>query len=794
MRRSTFLAALGAALSSRQLALAAGPRVWLATYAHIDPAWRWPAQEGLEQADSTFRSVLRVLAAYPSLRFSETSAAYYHWIRVTDPATYERVRASVARGAWELCGGWWTEADVNIISGESLMRQAYYGQREFHDHWGATATVSMLPDSFGSSANLPAILQAQGFRYHVTGRGAFANGPLPTGAFMWRSLGDASVIAYNNTVPGGTNDVVATVKAAAALDLGYAPLAWFGLGDHGGGPTIDALRAFDTFLHDPQSPRTGFTRLDRYFAGLPAHPGPAVSGEIEGVFPGAFTNAYRIKRANIDAERALLDCETFDVLAALLHVDSPLPDLEELWHVMLLNQHHDTISGTTLRENLESAVDDDRAVENRAHAIAGSILQRIVDRIAHAPSDDAQIVAFNPLAAPVESVFSYPFRLAPGQMPIVLDANGSRVPVQPAFADGPLYDPIPPATLFPARLPALGYTSFRVTGYEPASQPPPAAVPASLQSDVLTVTLDPRSGLPSALAAAGLSASFGNVRFVTVTDTEDTWGSNGLAAAPIFGTFDVQSTRLLEAGPLRWIVRSMFAFRSSHITVTTEVRARERAVRMTIDATWNEPFMRLALETELPGNQARYDIPYGSVVRAASPAIQCGRSFVARAVAGGIAGIVTCGNHGFWGATNGTGVTLLRNTPYSSLDRVDPGATGFVDAGDHRIQLALVLAHDEAELATFSDALARPFPVLWNGVHEGTLPAHISFARVDPAIHVSSLRRTDATIEARINSRRDVRASGRLEVGPYAGTYDIDPYGIRTLRVRNGQFATIVAR
>ena len=325
----------------------------MATYSHIDVAWRWPLQEGLQQSDATFRSVLRVLEAFPQLRFSETSASYYAWVRTTDPATFATIAGLVAQGRWEPIGGWWTEADVNIVSGESLMRQAWYGQREFREHLGVTTAVAFLPDSFGSSANLPAILRAPGFRFYIMGRGTFPDGTVPRGAFTWQSLGDSSILNYYNPVSGGRDDGIATVEDAAKL--GGDLLVWFGLGDHGGGPTMESVGALVSYLKTPVAPKVTFTLMEPYLHTLGA-PGITRTGEIEGVFPGAYTNCYEMKRSIVDAERALIDCERFDVLAALCGVELPMPELDELWEMLLLNQHHDTISATGLRANVEAAI------------------------------------------------------------------------------------------------------------------------------------------------------------------------------------------------------------------------------------------------------------------------------------------------------------------------------------------------------------------------------------------------------------------------------------------------------
>ena len=60
----------------------------------------------------------------------------------------------------------WVEADCNIPSGESLVRQIVHGKRFFLDEFGRETTDLWLPDVFGYSAALPQIL-ARGGRHVV---------------------------------------------------------------------------------------------------------------------------------------------------------------------------------------------------------------------------------------------------------------------------------------------------------------------------------------------------------------------------------------------------------------------------------------------------------------------------------------------------------------------------------------------------------------------------------------------------------------------------------------------------
>jgi alpha-mannosidase len=764
-------------------------RVYLASYSHIDAEWHWPLQEGLQQSDATFRSVLRVLDAYGQLKFSETSASYYAWIRATDPPTFERIAAMVKLGRWEPVGGFWTEPDVNIVSGECLMRQAWFGQREFREHLGHSTKVAFLPDSFGSSANLPAILRAAGFQFYVMGRGTFDGKAPPQGAFMWSSLGDASILTYNNPVSGGSDDPVGVVKAALAASADDM-LVWFGLGDHGGGPTIHSVGELLTFLREPEAPAVTFSTFDAYLSALPPTP-VSRRGEIEGVFPGAFTNAYDVKRSTIDAERALLDCERYDVLAALCGAVRPIPNLDELWQTLLLNQHHDTISATDLEQNVAQTVAQNRAVADRAYASSELYLESIVDQIPHLPSDDASLVVFNPLAHPVRTVVEYPFSVANGRIPLIYDSSGAAVPGQIIAGADPIYSNQNAGTTFVASVPAFGYATYRVTGEANAAAFQPEDRPTQLATSTLEVRLDPSSGLPSNVSSAAGKVVFARPRFVVFDDRADTWGGNLLTADGEYGTFDLQSIRTIDRGPVRTVAAAQYAFRNSRLNVRMELREGERAIRFAVDSDWNEPFMRYAFAVDFPGETALYDIPFGVIERNASQAIAPGLSFVARPYGGGICAIVSCGNHGFWASRATMGLTLARATPYSSLDKPNLGARAFQDTGRRRLSFMIALDDDIAATQRNAEAFERTFPVLWNGVHSGSLPQRQGFAAIPDQVTLASTRRLPDTIEVRLHNLTEARVASNGHLGASPINVKLDPFGIRTLQRRNQRFEDI---
>ncbi len=132
-------------------------------HSHIDIAWLWPYRETLRKCSRTFSSVMRMMEQYPEYIFTQSQAQLYEFVKDTYPALYEDIKKAVKAGKWEVQGAMWVEADCNLPSGESLVRQVLVGKNYFKDEFGVETDTLWLPDVFGYSAALPQIL-AEGAR------------------------------------------------------------------------------------------------------------------------------------------------------------------------------------------------------------------------------------------------------------------------------------------------------------------------------------------------------------------------------------------------------------------------------------------------------------------------------------------------------------------------------------------------------------------------------------------------------------------------------------------------------
>lgn len=148
----------------------------------------------------------------------------------------------------------WVEADCNLTSGESLVRQFLYGKRFFKEEFGVDNRILWLPDVFGYSGALPQIMAKCGIDYFMTTKLAWNQfNKMPYDTFKWRGIDGTEILTHLVTTLGvgqSENDFFTTYNGILhpdALiggwhryqqkDINNDILISYGYGDGGGGPT-----------------------------------------------------------------------------------------------------------------------------------------------------------------------------------------------------------------------------------------------------------------------------------------------------------------------------------------------------------------------------------------------------------------------------------------------------------------------------------------------------------------------------------------------------------------------------
>ena len=347
-------------------------------HTHIDVAWLWTYAQTKEKAQRSFSTVLSLMERYPEYKFMSSQPQLYEYLKEESPKTYERVKKAVAEGRWEPEGAMWVEADCNLISGESMIRQILFGKRFFREEFGKESEILWLPDVFGYSAMMPQILKKTGVSAFVTSKISWNDtNMMPHDTFLWQGIDGTEIFSYfltaqdshlNNPVRYTTYVGNITPRQVLGTWERYQDKAYnasvaltFGYGDGGGGPTEEMLEAQRrTARKIPGIPKT-----------VPAHPSEFIKTAKENfeknikLLPetprwvgelylenhrGTYTNAAKNKKFNRKSELLLGRAEALTAFGMLMGREYPEKELRSLWHDVLLNQFHDVVPGSSIKE------------------------------------------------------------------------------------------------------------------------------------------------------------------------------------------------------------------------------------------------------------------------------------------------------------------------------------------------------------------------------------------------------------------------------------------------------------
>ena len=679
--------------------------------AHIDPVWLWQWPEGYQEVRATFQSAIDRMDEYPDFVFTCDSSLFFEWVEESDPALFARIRDRIADGRFQVVGGWWIEPDCNIPCGESFVRHALYGQRYLREKFGITATVGANLDSFGHNATIPQILARSGIDSYVFLRPGPTEKTLESPVFWWESPDGSRVLAYRipHEYCAPKDDIGEHVeKAIASLPDGDEEYAvFYGVGNHGGGPTRANLDQIAR-LNEEGDRRLELSSLRRFFDGLAAGNGryPTVRGELQHHAPGCYTTHSGIKRWNRRAENLLLRAEKWSAVADLLGLQPyPHEELTRAWKLLLFNQFHDILAGTSIEPAYEDARDQLGHASSLAANAFNAAVQSMARRIRIEPEVEMRpVVVFNPhtwrLRATVE--LEYTWLRADGAH--VVDDDGELVPMQ-------LTRPLTTMSssrgrlVFPVDVPPLGYRTYRV-----------------------------RKGAVDADAFTGGPPLVG--RAVVFDDRADTWGHGVTAYDTEIGEFERTSVEVVETGPVRTITRVESRHGSSTLREDYIVAAGLPYVDVRVTVDWHEQLklLKLRYPTAGGGDRATFETPYGHLERPASGDEEPGQSWVDVSGDGGGLAVINDAKHGYDVRNGEIGISVVRSPVWAWHDprELEPGGDfTYMDQGRQTFTVRLV-PHSgdwrDAGVVRLAAELNQPPFALIETFHDGPLPQRASYA------------------------------------------------------------------
>jgi alpha-mannosidase len=711
-------------------------------HAHIDTAWLWPLRETIRKCARTFSTALDYMDRYPNYVFACSQAQQYAWMKAWYPTIWERIKKAIRRGQWEPVGSMWIETDCNLASGESLVRQILYGKQFFQQEFGYETKDVWIPDVFGYAASLPQIMRKARIDYFLTQKISWNQfNKFPHHTFLWEGIDGTQIFSHfppadDYNADTGPKDLMKNVTNFKEHDRANRSLLLYGWGDGGGGPSIEMLEKARRLRDFEGLPQLVQEKALSFFqkAKEEAKDLPVWVGELYlELHRGTYTTQAKNKRGNRKSEFLLRDAEFFDVITRTLarrrkeqavsperaiydvtglgedDSTSHRAALDRAWRLVLLNQFHDIIPGSSINWVYQDSTRDYETVRQLGESVresAFSTLETLIDTKAFAS-------------------------------PVVISNTLS-------FNRSEIVD-LPGGKLARVEIPALGYAVVEnkntpaPDGHQPvkAVQTPKGI---TLENGLIRIKIDARGQLTSILdlkAQREVLQGSANVFHLhdDIPNLWDAWDVDIFHKEKYQVLDKADHLELVENGPLRASVKIVRTFGQSRIEQHIILRADSARIDFPTEVDWqeNQKLLKVAFPVAIRAMTATYEIQFGHLERPTHTNTSWD-----------LARFEVCAQKWADLSEAGYGVALLNDCKYGhdihgnvmslSLLRAPTSPDPLADRGRHQFTYALLPhAGNFREGRVIEEAYALNVPLVVRKVepHAGSLPASNSFFQLD---------------------------------------------------------------
>jgi alpha-mannosidase len=595
-------------------------------HTHIDVAWWWTVEQTREKVGRSFATVLKFMDEYPNYKFMSSQPQLYYFLKERYPELYVRVKEKVKEGRWEPEGGMWVEADCNLTSGESLVRQFMYGKRFFKEEFGVDNRILWLPDVFGYSGALPQIMKKSGIDYFMTTKLAWNQfNKIPYDTFLWKGIDGSEVLTHMITtlsVGQSSDNFFTTYNGMLHPDaimgawaryqnkgINNDILISFGYGDGGGGPTREML---ETSLRMEKGLK-GIPRVRQEFAGTyfkeleEKVKGnkrlPTWVGELYFEYHrGTYTSMARNKRSNRKSELMLMDLELLSVLASNKKISYPVRELEAMWKKLLINQFHDILPGTSIKEVYEVTKIEYEELEKKGEAL-------ISERLAALTKPGSGLTIYNTLGYDRDDIVN----IGSCNAKALKDEDGNYFVVQQTEEGG---------IAFVKGLPSKGSKTYEVADFQPQN-------PFRLENNVLEtpfykIEIDEQGMFTSILDKENKREVIQNgerANLIRMYEDKpiyfDNWDIDIYYTEKYWDVDQVTKMKWVEMGPVRATLEIERKVSNSVIKQKIYFYSDSRRIEFNTYVDWKEHqhLLKVHFPVNIHTDEATFDIQFGNVTR-----------------------------------------------------------------------------------------------------------------------------------------------------------------------------------
>ena len=725
-------------------------KVFLIANAHIDPVWQWQWQDGFQEIRATFKSVLDRMDEFEDFKFTCAGAMYYEWIQRVDPQMFGRIKKRIEEGRWCVAGGWYLQPDCNLPCGESFAREGLIAQRYFKKTFGFYAKTGYNVDSFGHNGGLVQILKKSGISRYVFMRPDNNEKQIDKSLFIWRGTDGSRIATYR--IPFSycikNTKVIQDVKALCESE-NVSQNAFFGVGNHGGGPTIKLLTETDALVSGDDVYKYG--SIDDYFEYAEQNGEIAAAQEISGDLQyhsrGCYSLNSAIKEKNRQAENGLLNAEIFSSLAHFaVNAEYPRERLTNGWKRLFFCQFHDNLAGTITKPATQDLLNLFGGIISDTDWDINIALSRIswqIDTLCGNPNDIFRTDTFYPfvhekLGSPVVIFNPNPYavrqavRIFP-RCTLVTDYDDKVLPsqlVRGYHTDGKenIYN-----TIVYLEVPAYGYRTVKIFKEKTVEcenpfvcgkdyiETPVMKVTFSKQTGGIKNILDKKSGRQLLFAPA----------YVCLADEtgQDSWMHGKGPFGEVMGKFECIDMHVIEKGPARAAMRVTSALGDNMLEqdffvypdgvkvqakVKITVRDKHRAARFIFPAKVNKNANVIS------------ENAFGHIERVADGLeYPCGGWFACFDDCGGVT-VANDGKYSFSVDKNECCLTVLRRAIYLDHFAVAAGTRDefceYMEESPDEFNYTLTPYTGAEQAVRAAGELNRPLKAVIETFHDGSLP------------------------------------------------------------------------
>jgi len=369
--------------------------VYLIPSTHSDPYWKgeWAGPNMYTLMDNLLDALLYI-KINPDFKYTIDQASIILAFMEEYPEYKDDLIKAVNEGKIEIVGGGVSQSDLNIPSGEGLIRNFLEGYKIIKQYFNVNISVAWQVDTFGAPGSFPTILAAMDYRYLYYMRDSRGR---PEGAFWWVG-GDGSRILCWKTrygrYPLSAADLIAMINyeiqqpMAKLLPSGNImlhiggdkarPLTWL----------MDYIQTWNSFYAEKAKYRIKVATPSEFFESIKneAYVLPEYGfGEDNNPYnEGEYLSYIETKVYSRLWENYATIAEIFGTLGRNILNQTRINELNEInqgWWLNSFLYHHDTVTGTSPYSIASNFLEDYRIQANRANYVLSKTVSSFAKEI-----------------------------------------------------------------------------------------------------------------------------------------------------------------------------------------------------------------------------------------------------------------------------------------------------------------------------------------------------------------------------------------------------------------------------